>query len=109
MYNCTNFYSSGDVYNCNTGINAYATSGVATGYIYNNNTGVLSWVSSNVQVSLAHMCESINYDFSVEANGYISSYESYFKNGQPRIHNSGGTVTYGSTHDMYAKNKCQRR
>lgn len=97
LYYCTNFYCNTNVYDCNTGINAPSSRGCACGNYSNNNTSVSSSASANVQVSLARLCESVNYDFSVTSSGYISSYSSHFRNAQPRIYNSGGTTAIGST------------
>jgi len=94
LYSCTGFDQFGYITNCSIGLNASSS----TGHIYptsnySSNGTSISCGAGNILVDCTPLCTSVNYDFAVSGNGYISSYLCYFRNGQPRINNSGGTVS----------------
>lgn len=92
---CTGFDQFGYISNCTTGL----TTSFSTGHVYptsnfsSNSTSIYSTGSGNILVDCSRLCTSTNYDFAASSGSYISSYLSYFRNGQPRIHYLGGTVS----------------
>lgn len=94
LYYCTNFNQQGGyINNCNIGLTVSGSSGWSQLANYSsNNTSILSSAGSNVQAAYNRFCESINYDFSVNSSGYIASFDCYFRNGQQRAYNGGGTI-----------------
>lgn len=94
LFYCTNFNQQGGyINNCNIGLTASGSSGWSQLANYSsNNTSILSSAGSNVQAASNMFCESVNYDFSVNSSGYIASFDCYFRNGQQRAYNGGGTI-----------------
>lgn len=94
-YYCSNFQSSGEVYNSSCGLLAYGGSGFiySQGNFFNNYTALSVQASSNVTALNSMFCANVNYDLEAINHGYIAAYNCYYNNYSPKIRQyMGGTV-----------------
>ena len=94
-YYCSNFQSSGAVYNSDCGLLAYTSDG----YIYSNgnfdynNIGVSAQASSNITALGSMFCSNVSDDLAALYYSHIDAYNCYYSNYTPKIREyAGGTV-----------------